>query len=179
MVDGAALLTTAFHGLRATGAWQEGRGVNLVDGGSFYDTYETADGRYVAVGPLEPQFFTLLVGLLGVDVAAMPPYQDPQGWPAWKTLLGQEFKRRSRDEWVQLFEGTDACVAPVLSPWEAPLHPHNAARGTFVDVDGIRQPAPAPRFDRTPAGVPRPLRHHGRDCDAVLADWSVPEACAR
>jgi alpha-methylacyl-CoA racemase len=172
ILDGAALFTTLFHALRASGMWSGERGENIVDGGSFYDTYETADGRYVAVGPVEPQFFSLMCSLLEIDQAGLPAYLDPTGWDEWKGVLAKKFLERTRDQWVELFEDTDACVTPVLSPWEAHEHPHNQARGLFIEVGGLRQPAPAPRFDRTPAAVPAPMRDLGRDVGAVLADWA-------
>jgi alpha-methylacyl-CoA racemase len=171
IVDGAALFTTLFHGLKASGMWAGGRGENIVDGGSFYDTYETAGGGYMAVGPVEPQFFRVMTSLLGLETEDLPPYSDPGAWQQWKHLLAKKFRERTRDEWTQLFADTDACVTPVLSPWEAHRHPHHVARASFVDVDGLTLPAPAPRFDRTPADTPRPLRRLGADVDQVLADW--------
>jgi alpha-methylacyl-CoA racemase len=172
VVDGAALLTATFHGLRHQGMWSGARGENLIDGGSFYDTYETADGGFVAVGPIEPRFFSVMVAVLEIEADHLPPYVDPRGWHQWKQLLAEKFLERTRDEWTELFQDTDACVTPVLSTWEAHEHPHHVARGAFVDVGGLRQPAPAPRFDRTPAGTPRPLRDHGGDIAAVLDDWT-------
>jgi alpha-methylacyl-CoA racemase len=172
IVDGAALLTTAFHGLRDQGLWPGGRGENLIDGGAFYDTYETADGRYVAVGPLEPQFFAVLVSLLHLETAELPPYTDPAGWQRWKSVLAAKFRERTRDKWTELFAETDACVTPVLSPWQAHEHPHNIAREVFIEVDGLRQPAPAPRFSRTSTGRPAPMRDYGTDVRALLAAWT-------
>jgi alpha-methylacyl-CoA racemase len=171
IVDGAALFTTLFLGLKEQGLWSGGRGENLVDGGSFYDTYETADGGYMAVGPVEPKFFALLCELLELDTDALPPYLDPRGWARWKALLSARFLERTRDEWTALFEGADACVTPVLSLGEAHSHPHHVARGSFVDVDGFALPAPAPRFDRTRTGTPPPLQSLG-DVAEVLACWS-------
>jgi alpha-methylacyl-CoA racemase len=172
ILDGSALLTTFFHGLRAQGEWSGLRGENLIDGGSFYGTYETSDGRYVAVGPIEPQFFTVMADKLGLGTDSLPPYLDPTGWPEWQRVLAEKFRARTRDEWAALFEDTDACVTPVLSPWEAHDHRHNVARGVFIEVDGLQQPAPAPRFGRTPADVPRPMRDLGRDVDAILESWA-------
>ena len=171
MVDGAAALTTAFHGLLARGWWTEERGANLLDGGApFYDVYETADGRHLAVGPLEPQFYAELLRLVGLDED--PSAQmDRSRWPATRERLAATFRTRTRDEWCRLLEGTDACVAPVLSMREAPGHPHNAARGTFTEVAGVVQPAPAPRFSRTPSAVARPPAHPGEHTDEALADW--------
>jgi crotonobetainyl-CoA:carnitine CoA-transferase CaiB-like acyl-CoA transferase len=174
MVDGSALLTSFLYGLRAAGAWQDERGTNLLDGGApFYDTYETADGRYVAVGALEPKFYAALLTGLGLapagPAAGLPGQYDRAGWPVLRARFTEAFLGRTRAEWAEVFAGTDACVAPVLGPAEAPAHPHNVARGTFVDVGGVVQPAPAPRFGRTAAGPPRPPGRPGADTDAVLA----------
>jgi alpha-methylacyl-CoA racemase len=171
IIDGAALFTTIFHGLKRQGTWPGARGENLLDGGSFYDTYETSDGGYLAVGPIEPQFFAVMTDVLALEAEALPPYQDPAGWPQWKALLAARFLKRTRAEWTELFTDTDACVTPVLSPWEAHEHPHHVARGSFVDVDGLRLPAPAPRFDRTPADDPLPLLRLEGDTERVIADW--------
>ena len=175
MVDGSALLTSFLHGLRAAGAWQDERGTNLLDGGApFYDTYQTADGRYVAVGALEPRFYAALLaglGLAGQDEtndASLPGQYDRAGWPVLRARLTEAFLGRTQAEWVEVFAGTDACVAPVLGPALAPAHPHNAERGTFIEVGGVVQPAPAPRFGRTPAGRPQPPPRPGADTDAVL-----------
>jgi len=158
MVDGASTFTAFMRGMHAVGLWNEEPGTNALDGAAaFYDTYPCADGRYVAVGCVEPQFFAELVEKLGIDAAAddLPFQLDPTGWDAWRKVVGEVFLTRTRDEWTTVFDGSDACVTPVLSPWEAHLHPHAIARDSFVEVDGIVQPAPAPRFSRTPAGTPR------------------------
>jgi alpha-methylacyl-CoA racemase len=178
MVDGSALLTSFIYGLRASGQWQDERGVNLLDGGApFYDTYQTADGRYVAVGALEPRFYDALLAGLGLSGAGLPAQYDRAGWPVLRERLAAVFATRGRDEWAQVFSGSDACVAPVLSPAEAPAHPHNTARGTFADVGGLVQPAPAPRFGRSPAGPSSPPPRPGADTDAVLEDLGcTPEA---
>ncbi|MEV5843574.1 CaiB/BaiF CoA-transferase family protein [Streptomyces sp. NPDC051985] len=180
MVDGAALLTTALHGLRATGDWAGERGGNLLDGGApFYTTYETADGGYVAVGPLEERFYAQFVAGLGLaDDPELPAQYDRERWPELRRRFAAAFKERARDEWTALFEPTDACVAPVLSPWEAHRHPHNAARSVFTETGGVRQPAPAPRFDRTPGAVQGPPPVVGQDTRAALTDWGLdaPEA---
>jgi alpha-methylacyl-CoA racemase len=174
MVDGAALLTTQFHELLAAGLWQERRGSNLLDGGApFYGVYETADGRHLAVGALEPQFWAELVERLGLDPAKLPAQLDRDGWPALRERLAALFRTRTRDEWCELLAGTDACVAPVLGLAEAPAHPHNQARGTFMEVGGVVQPAPAPRFSRTPPDPPRPPARPGEHTDQALADWGV------
>jgi alpha-methylacyl-CoA racemase len=169
MVDGSALLTTFVYGMRAAGMWRDERGTNLLDGGApFYDTYETADGRHVAVGALEPQFYAELLNRLGLDGEDLPPQMDVAGWPVLRARFAEVFKKRTRDEWAAEFEGTDACVAAVLTPGEAPGHRHNAARGTFADVGGVVQPAPAPRFSRTPSAVPRPPVAPGSHTEEVL-----------
>ncbi|HXP19472.1 MAG TPA: CaiB/BaiF CoA-transferase family protein [Streptosporangiaceae bacterium] len=170
MVDGSALLTSFIYGLRARGAWRDERGVNLLDGGApFYDTYQTSDGRYIAVGALEPQFYAALLAGLGLADADLPAQLDPAGWPALRERFTAIFAQRTRDEWVAVFEGTDACVAPVLSPGEAAGHPHNAARGVFTELDGVRQPAPAPRFGRTKVAQPAPPGRPGADTQDVLS----------
>src|SRR6185437_3749927 len=169
MVDGSALLTSFIYGLRARGAWRDERGVNLLDGGApFYDTYATADGKFVAVGALEPQFYAALLKGLGLEGTDLPGQMDMASWPALREKFAAAFATRGRDEWAQVFAGTDACVAPVLSPAEAPSHPHNAARGTFTDVGGLTQPAPAPRFGRSAVDQPAPPRRPGADTDEVL-----------
>ncbi|MGO9163352.1 MAG: CaiB/BaiF CoA transferase family protein [Streptosporangiaceae bacterium] len=170
MVDGSALLTAFIHGLRAAGQWQDQRGANLLDGGApFYDTYATADGGYVAVGALEPRFYARLLAGLGLADAGLPPQYDRSGWPALRERLAAAFAQRTRDEWTAVFDGSDACVAPVLGLGEAPGHPHAIARAAFVDVGGIIQPAPAPRFSRSAAGPPAPPPRPGADTDAILA----------
>ena len=177
MVDGSALLTSFVYGLRAAGAWQDARGVNLLDGGApFYDTYQTADGRYVAVGALEAKFYAELLAGLGLSAADLPPQHDRTGWPVLRARFTEVFLTRTRDEWAEVFASSDGCVAPVLSPAEAPGHPHNASRGTFADVGGLVQPAPAPRFGRSPAGVPSAPPRPGADTDAVLAELGCTTA---
>jgi alpha-methylacyl-CoA racemase len=174
MVDGAALLTAQFHELLAAGLWREERGANLLDGGApFYGVYETADGRHLAVGALEPQFFAELLRRLGLDAGDLPDQLDRDGWPVLRERLAGLFRTRTRDQWCELLAGTDACVAPVLGLGEAPAHPHNRARGTFVEVGGVTQPAPAPRFSRTPPGPPSPPAPPGAHTDQALADWGV------
>ncbi|MCT2585341.1 CaiB/BaiF CoA transferase family protein [Actinophytocola gossypii] len=171
MVDGAALLTAGMHGLRNIGMWNQGRGRNMLDGGApFYDTYETGDGRYVAVGAIEERFWQALLGVLELDPDEVPGRLDPAQWPAVRTRLAEVFLTRTRDEWEARAAGTDACLTPVLDPEEAAEHPHNVARGTFVSLDGQRQPAPAPRFERTPTPAPRPPNKPRSDTSDVLAD---------
>ncbi|SES00138.1 CaiB/BaiF CoA transferase family protein [Actinokineospora terrae] len=175
MVEGAALLTTSLHGLRDLGLWPGGRGENLLDGGApFYDTYEAADGKYVAIGAIEARFFAALGTLL--DLRDPPNHLDPSTWPALRAQIAAAVKTRTRDEWAALAEGTDACLTPVLTPGEAPDHPHNVARGTFVEVGGKTQPAPAPRFSRTASATPAPPSAPRADTAAVLAELGVPES---
>ncbi|MEX1177372.1 MAG: CaiB/BaiF CoA-transferase family protein [Nitriliruptor sp.] len=173
MVDGAASQTAFLHGLLAMGGWSDEREANLLDGAApFYDTYTCADGRYLAVGAIEPQFFAALCEGLGVDPADFPQ-QDRASWPEQKARFAEIIATRTRDEWAEVFDETDACVAPVLSLREAPEHPHNVARGAFVDVAGSPQPAPAPRFSRTPGAVRRPAPTHGADTDEVLTELGL------
>jgi alpha-methylacyl-CoA racemase len=171
MVDGAASLMTMTHSFRAMGMWQDERGTNMLDTGAhYYDVYETADGRYVSIGSIEPQFYAELLRLTGLEGEDLPAQQDRSQWPALKERLAAIFRTKTRDEWCALMEGTDVCFAPVLSIPEATEHPHNVARGTFVEVAGITQPGPAPRFGRTPGQVRRPPAHAGQHTDEVLAD---------
>ena len=173
IVDGTALLTALFHGLRAGGRWNDARSANLLDGGApFYGAYECADGRYVAVGALEPKFSAELLNRMdvGPEDQLRRRLYDPAAWPELRERMAELFRTRTRDEWTALLEGTDACVAPVLTLGEAPAHPHNRARGTFTEVAGLVQPAPAPRFSATPAAVPRPAPEPGADTDEVLVD---------
>jgi len=170
MVDGVTSLLTLFYGLRAGGQWQDERGSNALDGGApFYDTYECADGRYVAVGALEPQFWAALVDTLGL--ADVPGQLDVARWPELRARLAEVFATRSRDEWATVFAEVDACVTPVLTLGEAAGHPHLAARGTVVEHGGVRQPAPAPRFSRTPGALGAPPTMPGTDTRAALRDW--------
>lgn len=170
MVDGAAVLTTMFWALRAAGAYNDTPGTNLLDSGApFYDAYECADGRFLAVGAVEPQFYAELCALTGFD--AVPAQYDVAAWPERKDAMAALIRTKSRDEWAAILEYTDACAAPVLSFAEAPRHPHNAARQTYVEYDGITQPAPAPRFSRTPGAIQCPPPQPGQDGPSVLADW--------
>jgi alpha-methylacyl-CoA racemase len=170
MVDGTATLTAMFHGMLAMGLWSDERGANLLDGGApFYRTYRCADGRYVAVGALEPQFYAALLVGLGLNPEDWPQH-DQERWPAQAEGFAARFAERTRDEWAEVFAGTDACVAPVLTLTEAPEHEHLAARGTFTELAGVRQPAPAPRFSRTPSSLERPPAAPGTDTDAILAE---------
>jgi alpha-methylacyl-CoA racemase len=171
MVDGASLLATLIHGLSAVGGWLPQRGTNLLDGGApFSGVYETSDGGHIAVGALEPQFYAPLVQRLGLADAGLPDQMDRERWPEMRERFAQVFRSRTRTEWCDLLEGTDACFAPVLSFAEAALHPHNRSRGTFVQVAGVVQPAPAPRFSRTPGAVQGPPRPVGADTAMILAE---------
>jgi alpha-methylacyl-CoA racemase len=172
MVDGAAVLTTMFHSLMAVGMWTTERGRNLLDTGAhFYDSYECADGEYVSIGSIEPQFYAELRRLAGFDDAAYDAQLDRDAWPTLKERVAEVFRTKTRDEWCTLMEGSDVCFAPVLSLAEAPQHPHNVARGTFTEVAGIVQPAPAPRFSRTPGAIERHPVHAGTDTQEALGDW--------
>ncbi|PTH90079.1 carnitine dehydratase [Streptomyces sp. A244] len=174
IVDGTAHLSTMIHGMLAAGGWQDRRGANLLDGGCpYYGTYETADGRYMAVGALEPQFYAEFLTLLGVGDRAAAR-KDVARWGELREEVAARFKSRTRDEWTAVFDGTDACVTPVLSLREAPHHPHLAARGTFTDHGGITQPAPAPRFSATPTSVRTGPARPGADTTDVARDWDVP-----
>lgn len=174
MVDGVSALAQMFWSMRACGLWTDQRGANLLDSGvPYYDTYVCSDGQYVAVGALEPQFYAALLDGLGLTDAGLPDRSDPAGWPVLRQRFAQTFASRTRDEWMAVFEGTDACVAPVLSFAEVPAHPHIAARGTIITVGGVPQAAPAPRFSRTVPDTPTPPPQPGADTAAVLADWGI------
>jgi alpha-methylacyl-CoA racemase len=171
MVDGAALLMSLFHSMSAIGMWREEAGVNLLDSGTpFYDAYRTADGKWLAIACLEPQFYAEWLRLAGLETDDLPAQFDLAGWPVLRERFAEVVATRTRDEWAALAEGTDACVAPVLTMSEAPRHPHLAARRTFVEVDGMMQAAPAPRFSGTPAGDPRPVVASDRN---ALLNWGI------
>jgi alpha-methylacyl-CoA racemase len=176
MTDGAALLGAMMYGLRAHGSWSDQRGANMLDGGAhFYDTYACADGKFISIGAIEPQFYALLLKLAAIDDPDFDAQMDTRAWPGLTEKFAAVFATRSRDGWCQLLEGTDVCFAPVLDMGEAPQHPHNVARGTFVEVGGVTQPAPAPRFSRTAPEIgstPALPGQHGR---AVLGDWGWSE----
>jgi alpha-methylacyl-CoA racemase len=175
IVDGAASLTAGLHGLVAAGRWRDERGVNLLDSGApWYDVYRTSDGEWVAVGALEPKFYAELMRLLGLPASEAERY-DLAAWPALRERLAAAFATRTRDEWLEVFAGTDACVAPVMSLADAAGHPHLVARQTFVEVDGVRQPAPAPRFSRTPGAIQRPPPPPGEHTREALAEWGVDD----
>ncbi len=170
MTDGAAVLMSLFYAFRATGAWNDARSANMLDGGApYYRCYACADGRFVAVGALEPAFFARLIAGLGMAPDAFVQ-NDQAGWPAMRERFTVAFATEPRDHWTGVFEGVDACVTPVLDMGEAPLHAHNAARSAFFEHDGALQPSPAPRFSRTPAEV-RPTTA-AKTVEAVLASWA-------
>lgn len=176
MIDGTAALMTMFYGLRAAGIWSDARGTNVLDGGApYYDTYATADGRHVAIGAIEPQFYAELLTRLGIDPAAFPQ-RDRTRWPALRARLSETFKSKTRDEWCALLEATDACFAPVLSPDEAPSHPQFGARGTFVEAGGLLQPGPAPRFSRTPGAIQGPPPVPGEHTIEILREAGFADA---
>lgn len=171
MVDGAASLMTMIWSFKHMGIWSDERGTNMLDTGAhFYDTYETADGRWVSIGSIEPQFYAELLRLTGLEGEELPRQMDKAAWPEMKERLAEVFRQKTRDEWCEIMEHTDVCFAPVLAMDEAPSHPHIAERGTFTEVAGLVQPAPAPRFERTPGAISRPPAHAGQHTDEVLAE---------
>lgn len=177
MTDGAAILTTMFHGMRHMGFWDERRGHNMLDGGAhFYDTYACKDGKYISLGSIEPQFYKEMLERLGLAGEKLPHQMDKAQWPELKKKIAAVVATKTRAEWCAIMEGTDVCFAPVLSMTEALDHPHNKARSTFVEVAGLSQPAPAPRFSRTPPAIQGPPAAAGEHTDAALRDWGVPEA---
>jgi len=178
MVDGVSHLMSAFQAYRQRGLWTEGRGENIVDGGApYYGCYETSDGRFIAVGAMEPQFYAALLEGLGLAGQPLPAQHERSTWPALRARFGAVFRTRTRDDWVAAFAGRDACVAPVLSIDEAPLHPQMQARQTFTRFDEVLHPSPAPRFSRTPGSLRRPAPAAGQHSAEVLADWA-PGAAA-
>lgn len=174
MVDGAALLATMVFSMRGMGMWQDQRGTNMLDTGApFYDVYECSDGEYVSIGSIEPQFYAELMRLTDLGEMELPAQHDRSQWPAMKATFAEVIAQKTRAEWMEIMEGTDVCFAPVLSMDEAPNHPHNQQRGTFIEVAGRTQPAPAPRFDKTPASHPTPSPHAGQHTEEVLAEWGL------
>jgi alpha-methylacyl-CoA racemase len=172
MVDGAAVLSTMIHAFVAMGIWQDNPGHNLLDTGApFYEVYETADGKFMAIGAIEQQFYAELLERSGLKDIELPFQMDREQWPAMKDQFAALFKAKTRDEWQSILEGTDACAVPVLSMTEAPSHPHNVARQTFVERDGVVQPAPAPRFSRTAGGIAGPAPAPGEHTADALTDW--------
>ena len=181
MVDGAASLMTSVYGLYAAGIINDRRGENLVDSGShFYDVYETADGKYISIAAIEAKFYAELLQRLGLENENFPEQMDREHWPEMTERFAKLFRTKTREEWCDILEGTDVCFAPVLSFDEAPQHPHNQARGTFIEVDGVAQPAPAPRFSRTPSQVQRPPAADGAHTEEGLRDWGfAPDEIAQ
>jgi alpha-methylacyl-CoA racemase len=177
MVDGSAALMAMIYGLKASGLWADKRGVNLLDGGAhFYDTYETADGKYVALGSIEPQFYDLLLKLAGIEDPEFKNQLDFTKWPALKEKISRIVKKKTRDAWCAVMEGTDVCFAPVLSLEEAPEHPHIKQRRTYTEIEGVLQPSPAPRFSRTVPQIKNPPPNPGQDTEAVLAEFGFNTA---
>jgi len=177
MTDGSALLMAMFYGLKAGGEWTAARGANMLDGGAhFYGTYACADGKFIAIGAIEPQFYRKLLELSGIGDPSFDKQFDPSAWAALRARLAAVIATRSRQEWCDLLEGTDVCVSPVLDMDEAPHHAHNVARTTFIEIEGVVQPAPAPRFSRTAAATPRRPSAAGEDSEAILRNWSFDEA---
>ncbi len=174
MIDGASSLMAAIYGLRAAGRWTDVRGENILDTGAhYYDVYETSDGKYISIGSIEPKFYSELLRLSGLQQEELPRQQDRLAWPALKERVAKIFKTKTREEWCKIMEGSEVCFAPVLNMQEAPNHPHNRQRGTFVEVDGVVQPAPAPRFSRTPSAIQRPPAAPGEHTDEALRDWGL------
>lgn len=176
MVDGAASLMTMFYGLMAAGNWKDERGVNILDTGThYYDVYETSDGKHISLGSIEKKFYEELLERTGLDKEDLPPQMDPKSWPVIKARLTEVFKTKTRDEWDEIMLGTDVCYAPVLSIVEATQHPHNIHRKTFVEYDGIVQPAPAPRFSRTEPAIQSPPCLPGEHTTEALRDWGITD----
>lgn len=177
MVDGSAALMAMFYGMYANGFWTDKAGTNLLDGGAhFYDTYETSDGKWVSVGALEPQFYSLLLKQVGIEDPEFKEQMEITKWPQFKERLTAIFKTKTRQEWCEIMEGTDVCFAPVLSMAEAVKHPHNQARNVFVEVEGVVQPAPTPRFSRSQPKVQCPPPHVGEHSVSALKDWGFTSA---
>ena len=175
MIDGVTHLMSAFQAFRQQGSWTDRRADNIVDGGApFYGSYATSDGKFVAVGAIEPQFYASLLRVMGIDGERLPDQNDRATWPEMRKRFAEIFANRTRDEWVAAAAGRDACLAPVLTIDEAPGHPQMRARNVYADFDGLRHPAPAPRFSRTPSELRTPTPSPGRDSRRALADWGVP-----
>jgi alpha-methylacyl-CoA racemase len=177
MIDGAASLMTAIYGMHGAGFWSDERGSNILDTGAhYYDVYETKDGKYVAIGSIEAKFYAELLRLSGLQGEELPHQQDRKSWPKMKDRVKKLFLTKTRDEWCKIMEGSDICFAPVLSMTEAPNHPHNQHRGTFVEAGGVTQPGPAPRFSRTPSKIQRPPARPGEHTEEALRDWGFANA---
>ena len=184
MVEGAASLMTMFYGLLASAnagtggerAWKEAREANFLDGGShYYNVYETADGRHICIGSIEPQFYQLLLDTVGLTGDDLGPQNDRGQWHANRAQLAAVFKRKTQAEWTEIMSDTDICFAPVLAMSDAPHHPHNAARGSFIEVAGVTQPGPAPKFSRTILATPAPPAHAGENTVEALGAWGFNE----
>ena len=174
MTDGSAVLMSLFYTLNQMGMWNNNRGTNFLDGGShFYNVYETKDGKYISIGSIEPQFYKLLIEKLELDTEVFASQLDPTRWEEQKAVLIPLFKKKTREEWCELLEGSDVCFAPVLDYKEAPKHPHHIARKAYCEIDGFTQPSPAPRFSRTPSQVQFGSRAAGEDTEEVLRDWGI------
>ncbi len=172
MVDGASLLASMMYGMRAMGMWDGGQGGNMLDTGAhFYEVYETSDGKFVSIGAIEPQFYAELLERLELNPEELPAQHDATRWPESKAIIAARIAERTRDEWDVVFDDSDACYAPVLEADEAIVHPHNTYRGTFINIAGVDQPAPAPRFSRTPNAVPAAPAHAGQHTDIALQRW--------
>jgi crotonobetainyl-CoA:carnitine CoA-transferase CaiB-like acyl-CoA transferase len=174
MLDGATQLMSKFYGMAASGRLNDERGTNLLDSGTYYyESYECADGKWMCVGPTEEHFHDELLSALGIEKPVKSPQRDRSVWPALREAIAGRFKTKTRDEWCAAFEGRDVCAAPVLSVREAPSHPHHIARGSFVEVDGVVQPAPAPRFSRTPTAMPRSADQMASTAETVMREWGL------
>ena len=174
MTDGSAVLMSVFNTLHAQGIWQTEQGVNALDSGAhFYEVYETSDQKYISIGPIEPAFYNLLIEKTGLDANEFAAQYDPSKWSALKEKLSEFFKSKTQNEWCELLEGTDVCFAPVLNFIEAQKHPHNIARKTYIELDGMVQPAPAPRFSRTPSEIQFGSRAAGENSAEILEEWGV------
>ncbi len=174
MTDGSALLMTMIYSMKGSGFWQDSMGSNLLDGGAhFYDTYECKDGKFISIGSIEPQFYKLLRELANLEDSIYDNQMSRENWPDLKKEIAKVFLNKTRDEWCDLMEGTDVCFAPVLSMWEAPQHPHNIARKTFIELEGLDQPAPAPRFSKTVSEVRSPPALAGEHTDEILNEIGI------
>lgn len=172
MVDGVSSLLTTFYGLKAAGKWNDQRGNNFIDSGApWYDSYETSDGAFISIGSIEARFYRNLLQRMGLSEESLPAQHDKTGWPELRRRFTEVFRQKSRDEWVSIMDGHEVCFAPVLNLSEAAEHPHMKTRGTHVTIDGLLQPAPAPRFSRSVPDIPTPLPRPGSDTDTALADW--------
>jgi alpha-methylacyl-CoA racemase len=177
MTDGTASLLSPFYGLMAMNMWTTDRYSNKLDGGAhYYGSYECSDGKYISIGSIEPQFYALLLQKCGITDEAFLAQQDQSQWPELRNKLTDLFKTKTQTAWCDLMEGTDVCFAPVLDLKEAPAHPHNQARETFIDIDGVTQPAPAPRFSRTQGQVQSPAAIAGEHTESILQDWGFSES---